>query len=260
VFRVELLEEHGATRGRLTVRERDGRETVRVVPGADCREVMIGLSVIAAVLLDPGVPSDDEPSVQRIESSAGVSRTRIARSTSPGWGFGAGAGLLFQTGVAPSARPGAGVEAHIASGAPRVVSPLFALGAYYTLAEAVPTPSGTAELNWWTVRASACPFRWPKQSDLTLRPCALFDIGRLAGSGSETVDERSQSGPWLGMGGSARIEVAPVGGLLITLEAGALVPLIPHRFFFAPDNPENTAFSTPTAAALGRFALVGRFE
>jgi hypothetical protein len=261
-FRIELFEEHGAARGRLTVRERDGHETVRVVPGADCREVIIGLAVIAAILVDPDVPSGNSSSAPagRLESRDRASSTRTVPSTRPGWGFGAGAGPLVQTGVAPGARPGAGVEAHLASKAPRVVSPLFALGAYYTLAKIVQTPIGRAELSWWTIRASACPFRWPEQSSVTLRPCVLFDAGRLAGSGSQIEEERSRSGAWVAVGAGARIDVALVHGFLITLEAGALAPLVPHRFYFAPDNEANTAFVTPGAAAFGRIALAGRFE
>jgi hypothetical protein len=262
VFRIELFEEHGAARGRLTVRERDGHETVRVVPGADCREVITGLAVIAAILVDPEVPSRGSSSAaaERLESRDSASSTGTVPSTRPGWAFGAGAGPLVQAGVAPSARPGAGVEAHIASKALRVVSPLFALGAYYTLAKTVPTPSGSAELNWWAIRASACPFRWPEQSNVTLRACALLDVGRLTGSGSHTDGGQSRSGAWVAMGAGARVDLAPISGFLITLETGALAPLVPHRFYFAPDSEANTAFVTPDAAVFGRIALAGRLE
>jgi hypothetical protein len=259
VFRVELLEEPGATSGRLTVRERDGQVTVRVVPGADCREVITALAVIAAVLVDPDPPSGDA-TVSRTETVESRDSVKTARPTRPGWGFGAGAGLLLQTGVAPHARPGAGVEAHVASRARRLLSPLFALGGYYTLAETVPTPGGSAELNWWAVRSSACPFRWPEDSSIILRPCALFDAGRLAGSGSGTAGDQSRSGTWIALGASGRIEAAPVPGLWIAVEGGALAPLVRHRFYFAPDTPPNTAFETPDIAPFGRFSIAGRWE
>jgi hypothetical protein len=267
VFRVELFEEHGATRGRLTVRERGGHETVRVVPGVDCREVIIALAVIAAVLVDPGVPSGENSrseSAQPVDSLPAEPKDSQPRATTVrlkprGWGYGAGAGLLVQAGVSPTARYGAGVEAHIGLEAERVASPLFALGAYYTLPKTVPTPSGEAELNWWTVRASACPFRWPAQASVILRPCALFDLGRLVGHGSDTDNNRrTESGTWVAMGGGARIDVIPVPGLWITVEGGALAPFIHHRFFFAPDSTANTAFETSSVGAFGRFALTGR--
>ncbi len=259
VFRVELFEGPGATRGRLTVRERDGQKTLRIVPGADCREVVIALAVIAAVLVDPGDPPGN-PSVPGAETVESKDSAVTARPTRPSWGFGAGGGLLVQAGVAPSARPGAGIEAHVASQARRVVSPLFALGAYYTLTEIIPTPSWSAELNWWAVRASACPFRWPEDNSVILRPCALFDLGRLTGTGSHTDEAQSSGGTWVALGASGRIEAVLLPGLWIGLEAGALAPLVPHRFYFAPDSAPNTAFETPDVAAFGRFSVAGRWE
>src|SRR5262245_61371106 len=53
VFRIELLEEQGSRYGRLSLLEPNGRQTVRVVPGASCGEIMAALAVIAAVLVEP---------------------------------------------------------------------------------------------------------------------------------------------------------------------------------------------------------------
>jgi hypothetical protein len=265
VFRIEFFEEKGALRGRLTLRELDGRETARVVPGVSCEEVVAALALIAAVLIDPSAPVD---SPHRAPARPPVDdRSRADTRTAPRdskrsmrLGFGAGVSVLVQSAVAPDPNLGMGVEANTTLDSGGWLSPLFAVAANRTLTDTATTPNGTAQLSWWALRASACPVRWPERRWLALRPCALFDIGQLNGSGENTERRAESSGMWLAAGASGRVEAFVLQRLSLLAEGGILAPLRRDRFYFDPDSETTTAFEVPELGALARFAVVAHFE
>jgi hypothetical protein len=252
VFRIALYEERGQLRGRLSLREESGRETVRTVPGASCDEVVTALAVIAAVLVDSDAGLNRAP-----EPEAGA---RAQDAELGALSAGAGVGFLRQGGVAPSTRSGLGIEADIALETASLISPLFALSYNYTLSESVATPSGTASLKWWALRSSLCPVTWPLHGPLRLRACGIFDVGELEGTGERTELPATESMTWLALGGSGRLSVVPFAGLALMLEAGLFAPLARDRFYFDPDQAETTAFTVPSLGGFGRVALQGRFE
>jgi hypothetical protein len=242
-FQIEVLEHRGALRGRLTLTEPNGRVTVREVPAGTCDEVLPAMAIIAAVLVEPE---------QRRPDSAAPVRTEAGL-----WGAGANAGVLVQGAVTPVAKGGFSLEANVDYDGGGWLSPLFALAYARTLTERVPTESGVAEFEWWTLRASLCPARWPETGRLAMRPCALFDVGRLSAQGDETIDPASASMTWVAAGATARLDASPVGGLWVTGEAGIVVPFDRDRFYL---DPGITAFAVPGVGGLGRLAVGGRFE
>jgi hypothetical protein len=248
-LRIEVREHEGSLLGRLTLREPNGDVTVRAVPGATCEEVIDALLVIAAVLVQPS------PAPERVEPAAPV---RPPAAAGP-WAVGASFGFVVQGAVAPEVRPGIGVEANLAYEGGSIASPLFALAYSRTLAtSSARTPNGTAQLEWWTIRASLCPLRWPVTGRLALRPCGLFDLGQLAAKGVETELEASKSVLWIAPGASARLDALPVDWLVLTAEAGIFRPLNRDRFVFDPGLV--VAFQPPPVGGLARLALGGRFQ
>jgi hypothetical protein len=250
VFQIDVRDNDGTLEGRLTLREPGGRVTVRVVPGATCGEVIPGLAVIAAVLVEPSATAEEQPMPAPIALRP--------RPESSGWAVGLSFGLVAQGAVAPETRLGFAIEANGAYEAGEFLSPLFAV-AYARTEEGTATTDtkiGTARLNWWAVRGSLCPVRWPESGPLALRPCGLFDLGALEGNGEQTYQPAETRVTWIAPGASARLDAAPLDWLVITAEAGAFSPLNRDRFRF----DDETAYQPPRAGGFGRLAVGGRFQ
>jgi hypothetical protein len=71
VFVVEIEQRAGRMHGRLTVRNREGRQTVREIEAKDCNEAVDALALVVALVINPragaqgaptGAPSESEPS------------------------------------------------------------------------------------------------------------------------------------------------------------------------------------------------------
>jgi hypothetical protein len=258
-FQIDVRDNEGTLEGRLTLREPGGRVTVRVVPGATCSEVIPALAVIAAVLVEPSAIGEQQP-------MRAPTAPPSARPEPTGWAVGASVGLVAQGAVAPQTRLGFAIEASAAYEAGDWLSPLFAVAYARTEEGTATTPGiGTARLNWWTVRASLCPVRWPEAALLALRPCGLFDLGALQGAGEQTYRPGNTRVTWLAPGASARLDsfplawldAAPFDWLVITAEAGIFRPLNRDRFVFDPDLE---AYRPPWVGGFGRLAAGGRFQ
>lgn len=97
--------------------------------------------------------------------------------------------------------------------------------------------SGSARFRLAALRAELCPLRWPTASSTFGRLCALFDGGQLAAqpdADSTEGEAQSKTMPWLGGGGSLRLESTLTD--ILSVEAAAdLVGLArADRFTFEP--------------------------
>jgi hypothetical protein len=253
VFRIEIIEQQGLLHGRLGFREPNGRETVRVVPGASCDEIMAALAVIAAVLVEPSAEVEAEPEPI---APAPPDNEKALR-----WGVGAGVGPVLQGAVAPEPRAGIGVEGNVTFETEGFFNPLLAVSYNQTTTATKEMPNGVALFEWWAVRTSFCPVRWPTRGWLALRPCPLFDVGRLQAKGDQTYRGAEVPVTWLAVGGSARLDVLPFRGFWLSLESGLFAPLTHEGFYFDQEGaPRIRAFKIPGVGAFGRLALGGRFE
>ena len=183
--------------------------------------------------------------------------TALRPAPSGDWGFGASVGPVIAGGRGTKGQVGDYLEANTAfeSG---VLSPLFALAYTRTLTGEAPTQNGTAELRWWTVRASLCLLRWPESGKLALRPCGLFDIGRLDAVGTQT-DVRAFGHDDLGSAGGQRQARRDAGRRVLAdrrSRAGRATEW--DRFLFDPG--PLVAFRPPELGGLGRLAVGGRFR
>jgi len=120
------------------------------------------------------------------------------------------------------------------------------------------TDYGSARFRLAALRAELCPMRWPERSSTFGRVCALFDAGQLEAEpqGGAQGETQSQTMPWLGGGGSLRLESTLADS--VSLEAGAdLVGLVrADRFTFEPGS--HTVHQVPRISAMFSLGAVLR--
>ncbi|HEY4158943.1 MAG TPA: hypothetical protein VGM29_12630, partial [Polyangiaceae bacterium] len=241
-FSLELGSTGRALSGRLRVRERDGNETERVVTGASCDEVLSALALIAAVLVDPNALSEraqtqpaaqPEPAVARSEPPAGAPPKRS-------WAFGAGVGAGVEGAIAPDVAFTSSAQLEAALGGDGILSPRVALAVHQSFPDTVTTPAGLAHFRWTALRVSGCPLRYPSSGPWALRPCLLFDAGRLEVAGDRTYLQDTARVTWFALGGVAHAELRPIPPLSFGLDAGFVAPFVRDTFFFAPGGGAET--------------------
>lgn len=128
------------------------------------------------------------------------------------------------------------------------LSPSARLGLVYGQ-KSVSTAVGAAEFRLLTARLNLCPARYPN-GWLSVRACAVVDLGELRGDGSAIVRGRVERMLWLGIGGGLRIEA--VLDDFVALEAGFDSRILVHRDRFAVQPGDQLVHQVPRAA-LGTF-------
>jgi len=266
-FYAELAERAGAATGRLTARSADGREVVREVRGPTCDDVATALALIAALAADPNQPLEEEkPKAKRTRAPS--PRRVVDEPSSPWveppdpkrrWIFGVGAGVGFESSIAPSPSYGLGIvfeaEGYYPDSAQR---PLFSLSALRSVASSSGTPGGTVSTDWVTFRLAACPARWPEETPLLIRPCGFFDAGLLGADVENEGRKQSETNPWFAFGGFLRTEALVGEVVSFQLDGGITVPLV--RSTFSAGQGQTPAFQVPPAGILGRIGLSYRFQ
>src|ERR1041384_589713 len=115
-FYAELVEHGGDASGRLTARSADGREVGREGRGPTRADVAVALALIAALAADPNRPPEDR--APKVATTAPSLRRHPSDELSPPlaeqpdakqrWTFGVGAGVGFESSIAPN--PGYGLS------------------------------------------------------------------------------------------------------------------------------------------------------
>ncbi len=222
----------------------------RRLHGSSCEEVLEALTFIAALGLQrlasdappaSSAPRDPAPAAApgdaRGDRDQGPVRNRAGSRAQ----LGALAFVLVDDGLAPGNAVGLGAAFRLSWLTPSW-QPLFVLGAYSRGAREVAVGSGRVRLEHWSTHAVGCPWRFPRESSVGLRPCFEIDVGRSTGKGSGVADAAERSAPWLSAGAQVRVEV----GLWQRLELAAFFGLVKplwHAHFLL--EPGVTAFETP---------------
>jgi len=265
-FYAELVESGGAATGRLTARSADGREVVRELRGPTCEDVATALALIAALAADPTQPVDDKgnqttpdhPPARR-SAPEPASAVQVEQTDSKDrWTFGIGAGVGFESSIAPN--PGYGLSvAFDAEGYPgSAFRPLFSLSALRAVASNPDTAGGKASFDWVSFRLAACPARWPEETPLFIRPCGFMDAGFLGADVVSETASKAATNPWFAVGAFLRTEALVAEVLSFQLDGGLTVPLV-HSSFSAGDG-QPVAFEVPSSGILGRIGLSYRFR
>lgn len=263
LFRIVFSGSRDALIGHFTVIELDGSETGRDIPSAPCSEMVAGMALIAAVLVDPNAiapapalapvtPAPPFTTPPQTAKKAEVSASKSAYD----WVFTAGAGALLEGAATPSPLLGMSVEVGAKLETQQLLNPWFALAFMQTPKDREKTSQGTAVFDWWALRLTASPSRWPSNGPIALRPAMLFDVGRLNVSGENAVQPDSTKVTWLAFGALLRLEVSPVRALALALDGGLVVPLQHDSFYFVP---EPAFFTIPRLGVTARFGLAAQF-
>jgi hypothetical protein len=265
-FYAELAEHQGSATGRLTARSPDGREVVREVRGPTCSDVATALALIAALAADPNQPvatpvarrkAKPARRVRSLEDEPLPPETPVL-DPSRRWTFGVGAGLGFDSSIAPNPGFGLGIafDAEGLGGTPW--RPLVALSANRAAAPNTETSGGTASFTWTAFRLAACPLRLPEGTPLFVRPCAFLDAGVLSASVALGGRSQDETKTWFAAGGFLRLEELVGEVVSFQLDGGVAVPL--RRPTFGVGNGAPDAFQVPTSGILGRLGLSYRFQ
>lgn len=197
----------------------------------------------------------------RLEAPRGSGGT--ARGSGSGLGrlrVGAGAAFALEGAPMPELAAGVAIIATAALERGSLLSPLLEGSAVRTQTVSVGTPSGVAEFRFSSLRLLACPLRLPAVSIVAIRPCVLGELGELSGIGKVTEDPALVTARWVGLGGAALGSVRLLGPLSVVAEAGLVVPVIRHEFYFDPEGPETTALRVSRAGPSTRLGVVAEFE
>ena len=267
-FYAELAEREGSASGRLTARSSDGREVLREVRGPTCEDVAIALALIAALAADPnqpveppvssGIPARPARPAPRARDPESAMDVAELTDREQRWTFGVGAGLAFDSSIAPSPGYGLGIGFDAEGRGGSELRPLFSLSANRAAAPNSETRGGTASFTWLAFRAAACPFRLPAGTPLFVRPCAFLDAGLLGADVALGARSQDRTKTWLAAGGVLRIEALTSEVVSFQLDGGVGVPLLRPSFGVGEGAPE--AFRVPTSGILGRIGLSYRFQ
>jgi hypothetical protein len=241
--------------GTLYLTDPVGSRTVRVVPGQNCSDVVSALALVAAVLTNPHGSEVPQPSLQTSSVSPAPSPP-VAKGK---WWVGGGAGLGLQRAASPHLSPSPSFELVGGLETGSTLDPLLSIGLHYARSTAK-KGDWTATFDWTAGRLLGCPIQWPGAMLLSFRPCAWFEVGRLAGSGrgDPPFSPRNAAVTWWAAGLLVRAEVRLLEPLTIVAEAGLVIPLLWDRFYFDPQSPDTEVFRVPPVAMDGRLGLVAR--
>lgn len=236
----------GGYRGWVGSTESEPEE--RRVRGRACGEVFDALVLIAALSLEAeAAPAAEGESLASIvvpaelkepaPTSLAGDRGRDANA-SPRSGRALRLGALgfaqVQSGVVPSLGTDVGA-ALIASWRSMFFDPWLLLGAYAGLSPQVLRLEGaTARFEHWAARAEGCPWRFPRDGRVALRPCVGLDVGRSRGEGAGVARASARSAPWLSGLAELRLDVALADHLSLGAAGGATLPFVRPRFYFEP--------------------------
>jgi hypothetical protein len=284
---IELLafvtHQDGGFLGVLRIRRPDGTETTRAVPALTCGEAASAMTLIAAIAVDPDAAiavasaRDDgsaaaetkaeEPKVEVKPATPATAPVDPAEDRAPdretrlpvhehSWWFGTSGSAGIVGAMAPQLTPDFGIGATAGTTRKSLVTPWIRLSGHFAESAASQTPEGTAHFERLAARLTGCPIAVRVAlylSPLVLRPCLLFEAGRLEASGSNTPHQKDVPITWSALGATVRGEFLLVGPLSLGMELGALLPMTHDKFYFDPK--QETVYQVGYLGFLGSLEL-----
>lgn len=267
-LRVSLKEVDAGVQAELMVIDLDGHATKRMLAASSCAEALQGSAWVSALWLDPSAseppvvegadfaaqasPPGEGESAAAVQPAENIISDPPARSTAPSGPRPVRVGASMQVGAFFTGLPGSplGFAGFLELSAWRksVAAPLLRLGYVSAGGGFESTERGDAHLGLTTFRAVGCVLEWPRDAWVSLRPCAVWELGQLSASGQQTKAGSNVSATWHSLGalGRAAFEIFPL--ISVDAEAGLIFPLARDRFVFGPD-PVITGYATPALGA-----------
>ncbi len=248
--------------------------STREFPQAPCAEAMASLAVIASMVLeadaseraattqsvmerfDPTAPPTAAPSPsaepQRALAAVPAPATAPPRSNKatpiPNRAptrVAVSAGMILETAVASGAALGgsAGIAAWLEPSTSRIWLPRIHAEVIATLPATEHADQGDVRLQLLAGRLHLCPIRVPLGKAAQLVPCLTGDAGTLRARGTgETLNPRTRTMPWLGLGGTVRAQLALGSAFSLESWLGVRGLARGDTFIF---NPDSVAYEVP---------------
>jgi hypothetical protein len=251
-------------------------ELVLATPGAErpprrfvvrsCAETADAVALIIAVTLDPTLKrtggadtstgdaatvKPDQPADAKPPAPPATVETPAKPTTPPATParphFGASVAGQAIFGPAPAVMPGVALYGMAALDRGGLWSPALFVGATHVWRNDLSEAGGTASFTLDAASVDACPLRlaW---SRLVARPCATALIGRLAASGSDTIDAASAARPFAAAGAAVAAGFGTTVEVSVRLGIG--VTLLRDSYYFG-DTTFHRAGRITTSASLG---------
>lgn len=218
----------------------------RVVRGATCTDVLEALSFMGALGLqqaasaapvsaentvpavaagtDGRTPGGTDAGAAREAASEGAQRVRV----------GALGLALVQGGVVPGRAVAYGAAARL-SWTEGTWQPLFLIGAYASGSVQSDLGGGKVRLAHWSTHVVGCPWRFPRESQIAIRPCAELDVGRTLAESLRVEDATSHAAPWISVGPELRAEIDLGDHVELGASVASVFPLWSAHFYLLPD-------------------------
>jgi hypothetical protein len=257
--------------GRLTIRDPDGTEAERSLSAATCDEVVSGLALIAAVVLDPTAlsetaapqtsppvvepgtiheepapadpPVTPEPSPERPpQPAAPVAKKPTAPAdrneseTSRRWQIALGLHAEVARGLSPAPLASVPLFLEIArTPEGSVFAPAARIRFERAGSSSDISPAGGAHFTWTEASLDLCPIAWWPQPTLRAQACVRAEGGSVEAQAVNTTPARNDVRPWFMIGAPASGRWVVAGLFFLEIEAALLVPILRDRFFLRPD-------------------------
>jgi hypothetical protein len=209
---------------------------VREVPGGSCQEVASAMSLIAALMVDPLAAglAQVRQGRQPVKTSSPPERPAPPPLAlpPPAWSVQVEHRFIAQSAIAPNV-------AWVQAGRVMLTRqssewhPSLSLGAHFAHA-VTSAPAGSAELEWAVAQLSLCPAGMQPSARWDWRACAAFQLGRLRGSGFETLSPASKSVLWSAAGAQLEGRFEVIGPLWLGWEGALTFPFTRESFYLDP--------------------------
>jgi hypothetical protein len=91
-----------------------------------------------------------------------------------------------------------------------------------------------ARFEHWAIRAVGCPWRYPGDKAVEIRPCLGLDLGRLRGEGFGVAGASARNAWWIGGFAELRLDLRLFDSIRVGISGGPLLPFVRPRFYFEP--------------------------
>jgi hypothetical protein len=231
----------------------NGRRATRTLHAATCDEAVDAAALVAAVTLDPTAstapttpPGADAGATGGTGTGGNAPRPATSAVPPPERGIGGsgekgeppsklsgGPFIAGETvsGPAPSALVGVGAGFIGVWNRGSVLSPALRLSGAYFPGKKYEQIDGTAYFSLYAGTLDVCPLRFGSDA-VALFGCGTFTAGVLNAEGRQTNAQKDNHRPWLVLGGTALLEVRPVGPLELELLGTVGSPLLRDTFQF----------------------------
>jgi hypothetical protein len=254
-FRVQIRSIDEGFSGRIDITEPGQQATSRQFDDDSCSDIVASLALVGALAVDPNAklepldrrtsepaPAPPPPLAEPVAPAAPVApppaEPALSASERSGWSWSMDGLVALTTAPAPQPLLAAGIGATFEDRAHAMPSIAFGLSVLAAETGVVSPAAEYADFRWTVLRLTGCPVSLGQAEGLSLRPCAMSDLGTLRGRGNGPDQVYTETRFWAsaGLGLRARWQIG--SRAFVHAAGGALLSLTQDDFVFR--NPDQT--------------------